>query len=102
FVDDDHLGHVILDSFDHHGVLQVGTRHLHAAAGPDARVGDIAVTANLVGCVDNDDALPEFGRKHACALSQQCRLSDAGTAQEEQAYSGFDDISTNIGGSVDG
>jgi hypothetical protein len=39
FVDDDDFGHVVLDGFDHHGVLQARFGHLHAAGEADARVG---------------------------------------------------------------
>src|SRR3989304_381592 len=42
-VDDDDLGHVVLDGLDHDGVLEVRAGYLHAAGAADARVRDVAV-----------------------------------------------------------
>ena len=68
FVDDDDFGHVILDGFDHHVVLQGCVGNLHAARVADAAVRDIAIPADLVGRVDDDDALTILG-EHAGALA---------------------------------
>src|SRR5215472_13357239 len=40
-VDYDHFGHVILDSFDHDGVLELWFRYLHSARAPDACVRNV-------------------------------------------------------------
>src|SRR3989337_1763835 len=42
-VEDDPLGHVVLDRLDHHGVLLGLRAHLDPAGVADARVGDVAV-----------------------------------------------------------
>ena len=47
-IDHDDLGHVVLDRFDHHRVLQHRRLHLHAPRTADARVWNVTVAANLV------------------------------------------------------
>ena len=82
-VDDDDLGHVVLDGLDHHRVLEGGRAHLHAAGAADGRVRDVAVAGDLVGGVDDDDALVEVVGQDARGLAQHRRLADAGTAHDE-------------------
>ena len=48
FVDNDHLRHVIFDSLNHHGVLFGGACHLHTPRTTNARMGNIAITRDLV------------------------------------------------------
>ena len=57
FVNDDDLGHVVLDGLNHDGVLEVGGSHLHAAGVADGGMGDVAVAGYFVGGIDDDDAL---------------------------------------------
>ena len=47
-IDDDDLGHVVLDRLDHHGMLQQRRLHLHAPRAPNAGMRDIAVAADLI------------------------------------------------------
>ena len=47
-VDDDDLGHVVLDRLDHHRVLQHRSLYLHATRPSDAGMRDVAVAADLV------------------------------------------------------
>jgi len=56
-VDDDDLRHVVLHRLDHHGVLQDRGSHLHASRLADGRMRDIAIPADLVRCIDDDDTL---------------------------------------------
>jgi hypothetical protein len=51
---------VVLDRFDHNGVLQRRSWHLHAARVANARVRDIAIAGDLVGSIDNNDTLLEI------------------------------------------
>jgi len=102
FIDYNHFGHVIFDSFDHHRMLQVWTRDLHAAAGSNSRVWDVTITGNFVRSVDNDYPLVQFGGKDASAFSQQRGLPDAGPAQQQKAFSRFDHVAKHVDGAIDG
>ena len=48
FVDDDDLGHVVFDGFNHDGMLFAWALNLHATRASDACMGDIAVTGDFV------------------------------------------------------
>ena len=91
-VDDDDLGHVVLDRLDHHRVLLVGRAHLHAPRAADARVRDVAVAGDLVGRVDDDDALVELVGQHARGLAQHRRLADARPAHDQDALARLDQV----------
>ena len=99
-VDDDDLRVVILHGLDHCLVLMGRTGHLHAAGAADGRVGDIAVAADLVAGIDDDDALL-FGQ-HAGHLAQHRRLADAGPAKEQDTVPLGDDILDDLDGAEDG
>ena len=101
-VDDDHFRHVILDRFDHDGVLKIRPRHLHSAAGSDAGMGNVAVTGDFVRRIDDDHALVQFRGQNARAFAQQCRLSDSGPAEQQQALSGLDHVAQHINRAVHG
>jgi len=75
-IDHDHFGVVVFDRFDHHFVLKGWGRNLHAAGFSNGRVRHIAVTADFVGGIDDDDALG-FGQ-HTGRLAQHGRFADAG------------------------
>ncbi len=100
-VDDDDLGHVVLDSLDHDRVLQVGCTHLHAPGAADARVGDVAVAGDLVGGIDDDDALVQVIRQHARGLAQHRRLADAGAAHDEDGLARFHEVVHDLDGAED-
>lgn len=56
-VDDDHLRHVVLHSLNHHLVLVLRVRHLHAPGAPDGAVRHVAVAADLIAGIDDHNAL---------------------------------------------
>ena len=76
-VDDDDLGHVVLDRLDHHLVLERRRADLHPARLADGRVRDVAVAGDLVAGVDDDDALAHVVGQDAGGLAQHRRLADA-------------------------
>ena len=90
---------MIFDGFDHDGVLKVRPRNLHPAAGSDSRMRDIAITANLIRCVHDDDSFDQFGGKHTRALPKKRGFPHARPAQQKQALSGLDHIAKNVDGS---
>ena len=105
FVDDDYLGHVVLDGLDHHLVLQLRGGDLHSPRAANAGMGDIAVAGDLVRRVDDDDALVHFVREEAGDLAQHRRLADAGPAEEQDAlpfaHKVFDDADGAENGAAD-
>lgn len=102
FVDHNHFGCVILDGFNHDGVLKVRPGHLHAAARSDPRMRDVSVTRDFIGCIDDDHALDQFRGQDPRALSQQRRLSNPGAAQQQDALPGLDHVPENVHCAVDG
>ena len=76
-VDDDDLGHVVLDRLDHHLVLERRRADLHPAGLADRRVRDVAVAGDLVAGVDDHDALAHVVGQHAGGLAQHRGLADA-------------------------
>src|SRR5690606_30522862 len=95
-VDDDDLGVVVLHRLDHDLVLEARRRHLHAARPAYRRVGDVAISADLVGGVHDHHAVG-LG-EHARRLAQHRRLADAGAAQEQHALARADDVLDNVNG----
>ena len=61
-VDDDDLGHVVLDRLDHHLVLERRRPDLHPAGLADGRMRDVAVAGDLVRRVDDHDPLARCRR----------------------------------------
>jgi hypothetical protein len=100
-VDDDDLRHVVLDRLDHHRVLQRRRRDLHPAGATDARMGNVAVACDLVRGVDDHDALSHLVGEDARDLAEQRGLADAGTAKQQDAATGFDDIPDDLHRPVD-
>src|SRR6266567_3648157 len=90
-VDDDDLGHVVLDCLDHHRVLQHRRAHLHATRAADSGMRNVAVTADLVRGVDDDDPLAQLVREQARAFAQHRGLADARPAQQKDALAADDD-----------
>src|SRR5439155_537016 len=77
-VDDDDLGHMVLDRLDHHLVLEGRGPDLHPAGLADRRVRDVAVAGDLVAGVDHDDPLAVLVGEDTRGLTQHRRLADAG------------------------
>ncbi len=79
-----------------------GRAHLHAPGAADARVRDVAVAGDLVGGVDDDDALVELVGEHAGGLAQHRRLADARAAHDEDGLARFDEVVDDLDGAEDG
>src|SRR5207302_9449826 len=101
-VDDNDLRHVILDGFDHHGVLQRRSGDLHAPRAADARVRNVAVTRDLVRGVHDDDTLAHFVSEHPRDLSKESRLADAWAAEQQDAAARLDNVADDLHGPVNG
>ena len=101
-VDDDHLGHVVLDRLDHHRVLLGRDADLHPPRVADARVRDVAVAGDLVAGVDHDHALAEVVGQDAGHLAQHRRLADAGAPQQQDALPALDDVADDVDRAEDG
>ena len=65
---------MILHCLDHHLVLLIRVWDLHAPRAPDARVRHVAVAADLIGRVDDDNALAEVVGAQARQLTDCGRL----------------------------
>jgi hypothetical protein len=100
-VDDDDLGHVVLDRLDHHRVLEQGRLHLHATRSTDAGMGDVSVTTDLVRRVDDDHAFAQLIRQQSRALAQHRGLADAGASEQENALARHDDVADDLAGASD-
>ena len=90
-VDHDHFRHVILDGLDHHGVLALGGFDLHASRPADAVVRDVAIAGDLVGGIDDHDALALLG-EHAGDLAEQRGLADTRATEQQDAGAGADEV----------
>ena len=101
-VDDHDLGHVVLDGFDHDGMLPLRRRHLHAPGAADAGVRNVAVAGDLIRGVDDHHAPVEIVGQDARRLAQQGRLADARASQQQHAAAGFDHVAHDLDGAVDG
>ena len=91
-VDDDDLGHVVLDRLDHDLVLQGRGADLHPPGLADGRMRDVAVAGDLVRGVDDDDALAEVVGEDAGGLAQHRRLADAGPAHDQDRLPALDEV----------
>ena len=100
-VDDDDLGHVVLDRLDHHLVLERRRADLHPARLADGRVRDVAVAGDLVAGVDDDDALAQVVGQHAGRLAQHRGLADARAAHDQDRLPGLDEVVDDLDGAVD-
>jgi hypothetical protein len=100
-VDDDHLGHVVLDRLDHHLVLHRRRPDLHPAGLADGWMGDVAVPGDLVRGVDHDDALAEVVGQDAGGLAEHRRLADARPAHDQDRLPGLDEVGDDLDRAVD-
>src|SRR5437762_3380203 len=100
-VDDDDLGHVVLDRFDHHRVLQRRCGDLHAPRAADSRMGDVAISSDLVRRVHDHDALAELVREDARDFSEQGRLAHARPAEQKDALPRLDHVADDLHRPVD-
>jgi hypothetical protein len=81
-------GMLVLDGLDHDCMLSRRSRHLHAARPAYPRMGDIAVTAYLIGGVDHYSPFMSVVRQHSGNLPEHRGLSDARSADEKDALAG--------------
>ena len=101
FVDDDHLGHVVLNGLNHNGVLVGGCRHLHSPGASDGRMGYVAVACDLIGSVDDDDPFLGFDRQHTSHLPQHGGLADAGPTEQQDVLVGKGQVFDYLDGAED-
>ena len=101
-VDDDDLGHVVLDRLDHHLVLERGRADLHPARLADGRMRDVAVAGDLVAGVDDHDPLAHVVGQDAGRLAQHRRLADARPAHDQDRLPGLDEVVDDLDRAVDG
>ena len=101
-VDDDDLGHVVLDRLDHHLVLHRRRADLHPAGLADGRMRDVAVAGDLVRRVDDDDALADVVGEHPRGLAQHRGLADARPAHDEDRLPGLDEVRDDLDRPVHG
>ncbi len=101
-VDHDHLRHVVLDRFDHDGMLQGGGADLHPPRAADPGVRNVTVATDLVGGVDDDHPLLHLIGEHAGALAEHRRLPNSRAAEQEDALSADDHILDNVDRPGDG
>jgi hypothetical protein len=52
-IDHDDFWHVVFHRLDHHLVLQLRPCHLHPAGPANGRMGDVAISGDLIACVYN-------------------------------------------------
>jgi hypothetical protein len=83
---------MVLDCFDHHAMLIGWRRHLHAPGASNRRVRNIAVTGDLIGCIDDHHSLVQFVGKNASGFPQKRRLSDTWATEEQHALAGLDEV----------
>ena len=95
-VDDDDLGHMVLDRLDHDRVLERRSLDLHPARAADAGVRDVAVAGDLIRGVHDDHALGEVVGEDTRHLAEERRLPDAGPAEEQDAPPCLDDVADDL------
>src|SRR5450759_142092 len=100
-VDDDDLGHVVLDRLDHHLVLKRVDPDLHPPCPTDGRVRNIAVAGDLVGSVHHHDAFAVVVGQDAGGLAQHRRLADAGAAHDQDRLPGLHEVVDDLYRAVD-
>ena len=101
-VDDDDLGHVVLDRLDHHLVLEGGRADLHAPCLTDGRVRDVAIAGNLVRRVDHHDALAQVVGEDPGGFPEHRRLADPGATHDEDRLPGLHEVVDDVDRAVDG
>jgi hypothetical protein len=89
---------VVLHRLDHHGVLAVGPRHLHAPGAADAGVGHVAVAADLVRGVDHHHPLLQIVGQHPGDLRSLVVLPTPGRPKEQQVAAALDQVPQHVDG----
>jgi hypothetical protein len=92
---------VVLNRLDHYAVL-IGWRwHLHAPGASNRRMRNIAVTGNLIGCVDDHHPLVQLVGKYPSSFSQERRLTHPRATEEQHALAGLDKVAHDCDGAED-
>src|SRR5436853_1392935 len=95
---DDDLGHVILDGFDHHGMLKLRLGDLHATGATDCRMRYISITRDFVGGIDDDHALLEFFAENACHFAKLGGFPATRASEDQYAAAAFHHVLDYIDG----
>jgi len=95
-VDHNHLGHVVFHSLDHHIMLLLVVRHLHAPGMPDGRVRHVAIARDLIVGVHNDHAAIGLVGKDAGHLAKLGGLADARLAEKQDIAARVDDVADDV------
>jgi hypothetical protein len=101
FVNHDDFGHVVFDCFNHDCVLHRGRGHLHAARAADRGMRDIAVAADLIRGVNDNDTLVRVIGEDASDFTQHSGLANAWPAEEQRALAAHNEILDHADRSVD-
>src|SRR5712692_3028185 len=111
FIYDDYLGHMVFDSLNHHRVLFRRAGHLHTASTTDTGMGNIPITRDLIGGVDDHHPFIGFVREDASYFTQQGGFTHTWTTKNQDGLTLFDNItdqgntaeyrSTNAAGQAD-
>jgi len=91
---------VVLDGFDHDGVLELWFGYLHAASAPDACVRNVAISGYFVGGIDDYDPLLEVIGEHSGRFAQQRGLANSGPSHRQNALARFHKVANYVDGSV--
>jgi hypothetical protein len=87
-------------SFDHHGMLFCGTRHLHAARSTNTRMGNISITGDFIGRIYDHYAFIGFIRQDAGYFTQQSGFTHTWATKYQDRLTLFDNI-TNEGNTAE-
>src|SRR5712691_4786590 len=111
FIYDNYLGHVILDGLNHHRVLFYRAGHLHTTRTSNTRMGDIPITRDFIGGIDDHHPFIGFVREDARYFTQQGGFSHTRATKNQDGLTLFDNItdqgntaeyrSTNTAGQAD-
>src|SRR5690625_2422401 len=92
---------MVFHGFYHDRVLLARVRDLHAPGAPDRRMRHVAITANLIGRIDDNHALVKAVRQNASDFAQAGGLADTGRTKQQQALASLDLIPDLIDGAKD-
>src|SRR5216684_27300 len=100
FIYDDYLGHMVFDSLNHHRMLFRRAGHLHTASTTDTGMGNIPITRDLIGGVDDHHPFIGFVREDASYFTQQGGFSHTWATKNQDGLTLFDNI-TNQGNTAE-
>jgi hypothetical protein len=77
-------------------MLPLGGGHLHSSCSSDGRVGDVAITCNLIGSVHHNNPFLKLVAQYPSYFPKLCGFSHSWRSKEQDVLSGNDDITDNI------